>query len=691
MNLYFTYNGTVSSEYPDEFNTIVFKTNPVKYTLQLTLHNGVDTLSLSSLKNTSIYLCDKFNNLHKLQLSNDNTPSGISFYVDLPETNKIKSLIVVSHLDADTIRQEFLDIQFKFVNTLKRELRVLKDITPISEPNFLVEKSKVTMQTWSAAFKKDISVYTKVVEPYYKVINNFYTKTNDLLKKNLDGYSTYNISERPLKITSESTQYLQYNNVNNSNYKTLALDGEQTNSLVVSYYSPTLTFKPLTYSKAYKLYIKKATKNSQSIVYLKGVDSFGNIVTESVNLYNSLYKETINLYTQLLWVTSEETLEISTYVDCCKVHNYLSPLVTPTPVFIDKTYNFNYYQPNYILERSTEGTHSVLSVKNDFNNTTKYSFNFSTQSVESLYIDESLNVYWTSGGYLHASNLSLDFSTKITSTGDNVNSYIYTSEEACLGDWIDVYIDIDRLYRDTQLSHIVFTVVHNGTQYYLNTETGLLQNDKYLINCETVKDVTKLTVRVTDAFPYIFKLIGTNTCYSVTIAPYILTPKVSIPVPIEQSISIINSDVVLVDSATPMVEPLFEDKTSLIFTWDFQDDLDTVLEINGYKIGFNIAEIDSTFVSRVIGDGFTSAEVYLLDLVKLKQTFFKNSDVVIKVRSNWSTCGNVISDRSNATLTILTPIAQQQMTLSPKDTDKYEYEISIESNGTINVTQLTGY
>jgi hypothetical protein len=29
--------------------------------------------------------------------------------------------------------------------------------------------------------------------------------------------------------------------------------------------------------------------------------------------------------------------------------------------------------------------------------------------------------------------------------------------------------------------------------------------------------------------------------------------------------------------------------------------------------------------------------------------------------------------------------------LNPKDTDKYEYEISIEANGTINVTQLTGY
>jgi hypothetical protein len=247
-----------------------------------------------------------------------------------------------------------------------------------------------------------------------------------------------------------------------------------------------------------------------------------------------------------------------------------------------------------------------------------FKFNFETSTVDSLYIDKNLSAYWISNGALYHDVLSIDhkkFSTNIT---ENVNKYLYSKNSVLIGDWVDIVVDIPRLYLETGSSTFMLSTIIDGELKYLHTEYKTLVSEKYITDCKEITSLLEFSILLESSEEIIFNLVTPERTYRLNLSPHILYSRNGVPIDDHSLLYIKNSELKV---SSYSVDYEYNYDSTVTFVWDGISDLDFEISTGKDVIGTNINTFENTVFSKLFLDGNNTTESYLYSLEQLKKDY----------------------------------------------------------------------
>jgi len=689
MNL--TLDSITTDITPTVYNTIYFFKNSVYHILKI---NSTDVIN--SVTDLQLFYVDINDNFHLIELdyfSYTNNQLVIYFYNDLAEGAYKNKLLINTKINNKFYKQYISGFNIKTIITSNFNFNVKRKTYVPIESNFLITRAKANVPTWSTPFTKEVSNYSKLLEPSYKYINSCYSKLKDIIK-NKRNLVSYQVNEKPFKVVASSgKKHLNYHNLKSSNHKQLAasylLDIGAPHITFKSFvYHPNFNFKDIAFSGTH-LYVKKETENTNTVIFIEGF-SGNKIVSESLNLQGTNVKATLHKYDILIKVNSKESLEISDHVDCTKNFTYYDYNITPTPLFINERQNFEAYLPQYRLESNNQGDTPVLVIYDKLE--VKYKYSFTTPVVDSLYIDDSLNIYWTSADTLYQSNLGLSQDKHTTNVYENSNKYLYTdTSEYLLNDWIEVSANFPSLLQDVpDTSSAVLSVTIDDVVKYFNTELNTLVDHKYVIQGDSLNSIYTFSMLCDKPEGYVVTLQTNKNNYTLNTIPKVIPSTNFINLPTDSLLlNVYNNKLVLVGEqyGANFLDNTYTGATTLVFYWNGVQSLDFDLDFYGYLINTVDKQLDDSFIKRLTSDGSRLTESYLLDMNELLK-ISPNSSLVFKVKSKYSKeeslnkTAVIDGDITATCLITLSDGTTKSITLHPliTDTEEYEYTITVTGN-----------
>lgn len=686
-----------NQRYPQIQDTLVQVKSNNLHTIVLNLKKTSNELPIEIVSELSLYYKDLLSNYFKLLIDSyifeiTTEQLIINFYIDFLEDIDAETKVsIVLHgiLNESTkLTQTVVEVLVKKSTIQNFNLAVVKEPTVNISPNFLIEKSKQNVPSWSKAFQQTKSNFTKTLEPSFNILSNYYQVISKYLEDTSEESVLLKVSERPIKIIdSSSNQYLDYHNIHNSNYKDMTLhNNPQQLDLISCFYTPSAYFKVVDFLDPCKLYLRKEIKQGSAIVYIEGIGKDSQHIVEVILLTDTILKSTINTFTKITKITSEVALTISNYIDCIKDHFYLKDYLFPVPIFVNKENNFLYYTPSFKLERNAENTLPILSIYDKAN--IQYKFSFSTTKVDSLYIDKHLNVYWAAEGLLHSGNLGLNFTKTPDNITTNANKYIFTTDEVLVGDWIDLEIDLPSLYTDLNIDSAVIKLEHNNNTKYLDPISESFVLEKTRIYPNNFRDKLKLSLNITDSKPITFSIITETNVYVCHLEANMIMSNSAINISEETNLVIYNDmlKVARQDLNNIDYDFNFNNKTLVGITWEHGSNLDYDIKISESNINNTTSTISSQYFKRLFLDENTNLELLTLDIANISKDFFQNSDVVLKIKANWHSLSNQLETQQAILHCVNKDNIRTSFLLTPKDTSEFEYEIRID----ITTNEITG-
>lgn len=691
-----------NDKYPRIINKIVETRNPNKHTMVFELISS-NALVLSTVDKLQLYFSDGETSYDEIIIDSYTTIANtltITFYVDLLEQSKIDTLRLNLYLNNTLYVSEIYKVEVLSNKTSKLTLNIVK--TPKEElllsPNFLLENSKQHVPIWSKAYEKTISNFAKVLDPFYKTVTSYYFTLHNYLaeqyfSKEINKTTLVNNVEKPLRVVDASgNTYLDVYSIESSPRKIISIAEEEFPLLLCSFnYNVTEVFKPIILEEPSILYLKQEIKNESNTILLTGLDQNNKFVTEVVFLVNSRYRPTVNEYKQVLTLVSAVNVELSNFIDCIKEHQYTQITSVPVPLFINKEKNFDYYNPEFRLERTESELNSVLSVYTQ--NTLKYYFCFDSL-VTSFYIDPYLNMYWTTDNSLNMSNLALSLNTSSNSVTDGVCPYIYTDTPLYLNEWFDLIVDLPKLlidYPDLD-SLVVSLVTTDGVVKYLNAITEIFEETKTLIYIkDPYSSKINISLKLSNLDEYVFKIILKNKVFVHTLkVPCIFNTNT---VSLANSTLIIQNNTVKVNTTeVPTIDYVFsteedlENKLFVFFVWEHAGNLDYKVNVSQDFITNEAMTVSDSLCNRIYYDGNTNVEGFSLDIRQIKQTYAMEN-LTFTLHTSFRPESNINTSKVISKVLFYSKDIEQEFLLTSKDSDTYEYEFTLANNlisGTLN-------
>lgn len=694
-----------NEKYPSRTDQIVQVLKPNKHSLLLELISSND-LTISNIDKLELFYSDDETSYDKVNIDSfeivGETFLKINFYVNYLE-DSLTSLRLSLYLNETIYVAEVYKITTSKSKKQSLNFKVSKTPDPAMTlmPNFLLENAKQYVPTWSKAYISTVSNFSKILEPCYNTVTSFYMV---LYKYLSDFYFTQKseelyaltVSEKPLKvIDSLDNVYLDVYNLENSAKKIISTSVAKTDNLIILSYNPNEAFLETVITtdeeSATVLYIKKETKSSSLTIQIRGVTNKGRVVSESILLVDSFYRPTINKYTKILSIQTSETVVIANFIDCVKEHQYTGITSIPTPLFVDKEDQFNFYTPDFRLEKTESARNTVLSIYHL--NSLKYYFCFDTK-VTSAYIDPYLNIHWTSEDNTYRiSNLCNYLVSTTASTNDNISEYIYTDSTPYLNEWCDLIVNLPKLSEDfPDLNSVVVSLQINNEIKYLDPITEQFQSNKKVIHVKNILNALTISLKIKDFNEHLFKILLPNATFTSTVkVPAIYSTNIK---NIEEGQTIIIQDN-MIKLMTESQEQIYEfathedltNKLYVLFVWDYAENLDYRVTLSNELITNEESTIADSLCSRVYYDGNTAVEGFCIDIKNTKTTY-NMENLVFKVNTRFRTESNVTSSRSRSKVLFFTKNLFQEFNLASKDTLVHEYEFTLTENivtGVLNV------
>lgn len=637
----------------------------IKHQLTFTLEGYSGTYSINEI---DIYFVDYNGDLYKLSSYFDGT--SLEFYTDSKETEYARVFIKIKI--NNLLVEQFLDIPIVDIKSNTKTFVVYKQISVSKESNLFYSKASAYVPRWSKAYKEYGSNFSKIIEPYFKLLQGFYNTLDYNLSNKLE-YKIFKHNENVFKLyTEDGTQILEQSSLLTGTQKTCELI-ENTSELQLEsiYLDSTDILKNYVLPFTSKLYINKFQGSTDSVV-IEGLDENDNYVTESVNLIDYKISVTKYKYKVIKYLVSKVPILLSNYVDCFSNHFVLAGNPTPMPLLIDKN-NYSIFYPKIKIENIGNSTSIGIYNKQDC----VYRYFFTTNNIKGVFIDKYLNVYWVENNKLLMSTLYVDLSLYSNNSYENSGNFI-DYEYTYVDGWIDVIIDFDKLNEETT----IVSMSEGGITYYLNTETGQLQTEKYIIENSSSLGVYSFKV-LPEAFPLKVSLTTKNQVYPICISPLVLDSSKATQFNIDPSVeklALVNDSLTLLKNQTNYELSTTNSDLILIFNSKDCNGINFKLDINNHKIDNYELPLESDYISRLYFEDTSSIIVYKINYTRIKHELFKSEDFTFSVKA-YKDDNTFVKNTSECFLSVfINGINKGVFPLSINTDEDYQYNFRINNS-----------
>lgn len=691
-----------------------------------------NTIYLSHSKNleyqTTLKIVNKenlnqFSTIYNVQLFLVNSKTGLKYelHSNYGVNNEIINISFVTNFQSN--EDSFIDYLEIKITTENEVLYVRKDIeiktiqkasqlfkysvgdVSIIDSNLLQNRIKRGFAPWSSARLNDLSNTIKLLEPFHEVFNSSYFKLNEYLKQSyIEDYERpYNyqrvfLTERPSSIHRieedinkelKETTCIQssvsdlslspFDNSTEVNLLTLVLDKFYTSSYIDELNNVLPT----------KLYLKLLTENLDfSSCTLEGYDFQDNFISEIVTIRKDIYTITQKRFRQIVDIHLNDTIEISTYLDC-RFHHTIIRNPSIYPPITDK--NGLLFHPNIVRKSNNEQSNLLIEINNPLNNNrSEYSFDFNDNTVNSFFVDDTLDIYWTSTEIeftsLSYSKLAIDLTkNNYNNVTTNANDFIEVSDKNCgIGDWVDINLNLEDWFTSTGEGSCLFQCKNGSDIYYFDQESKALVSERVYVYKDLMEESNlQLSVRVENSNPYIFSIINIKTkeiISSMTHSNEIIKYSTfNIP---EGSLMHYDGSLRITNNHTSkdINVDLEGYQFALIFDWEGQSVLNPLIKIEEYLIKNTETNIEPSLYKRLLTDPLKGTQVYLLS-----KDLFLNSNI-LSIGSSWDCSYGLFNSPAQATVKIINQDSSinETIILNPlssfEDASQIEYNIQIEEN-----------
>lgn len=399
-----------------------------------------------------------------------------------------------------------------FVKTENKAVEFLNGVIPVKASNMLYPRLRLGFPSWSAIYKNSITNTSKLLEPLLTPMYDAYSKLVEYsgrsLRKMPYRFKIHKSLYKPTEVYKlKEKEFIPMTQGNIQTMPKLINSGETLNNLNFSrmFLAPrerlsNYDLKPFLNTTLYLRLLDNSV--SSSTVTIKGIDLFGRYCQETISISPMFYTTTNKKYKDILEFQNGSEIVVSNYLDC-KYDNYVIQEGQFKPAIVDN--NFRTFHPYVSIIRNEEDTRDTLCISDSRLNLKEsmYTFNMDSEKIDSVFINEHLNVFWKEDSYLYSGTIHHDLTKVLGHTSNNANDVILVSNKnTSVGDWIEATIDIQKWGSRP----MVIQIKNKESTLYYDQNSESFKQDLVYLYPDQNEPTLELSVKVANEDPYIFSV-----------------------------------------------------------------------------------------------------------------------------------------------------------------------------------------
>jgi len=389
------------------------------------------------------------------------------------------------------------------------------EMNPINYSNMDIYRFLTYFPRWSSAYTNFYSNSSKFLSPQLERISFMLDNLDQVMANNnnisdniIFGYRTEWIKLLTLNIPDYIKTEYGYC-VNLGSVSTASLDGVVISAIDTKVtldvdkvsYSIFAGEQQIRFGKASTLYLKSEgqIRSESDVVYINGIDRYGDFITEKIILNVFVPIETVNEYLIVKRITGNDNLiTLSNYIE--------SDMTYLDKSLIDKRItdsNGLYFTPEFEVYDST----LLIKNSNKVSRSEEFKFHLPFEP-ETILITNLLDVLLLKDNKLYSSKLMLDYYTLFPpGSSVNNNSFVFVEDENTeVGSKAVVTFNTDLLKSESLATNIRISIHNQGDIEYLKKDGSLTSEPNTWIPMDNTGNRIVFSINIDNYDPYVIEL-----------------------------------------------------------------------------------------------------------------------------------------------------------------------------------------